>query len=382
MLGFSLGGLILLFYPTLKHPDEMRTVPVCTALFAISVALGTLFVLFQPQVMQILFSWFRLSPISSIIIYFAALIAIFIVAFVFSGLSISTAITQKAVQVEHIYFSNLIGSGLGCIVIIGALSYLAAFKSMVLIIAVAALAALFFGGLRRFSKALYALNVIVLLGSFGGLILIDNSTIFATSLLVRHDVTGSNRVYREWNSFSVVDFYRPEKNSPAYYEGLWGLSPAYNGELPEPIKVIIDSWAITSISKVDKNTLNLKFYEYLPLNLAYRLKSKPEVLIIGAGGGIDVLAALHYGAARIRAVEINPSIVRAVKTRFADFAGHIYDHPGIEVIVGEGRHVISRDENSYDMIQLSGVDTLSGAQSSSYSFSESYLYTREAFHVY
>jgi spermidine synthase len=382
MLGFSLGGLILLFYPSLKQPGEMRTVPACTALFAISVAAGTLFVLFKPQVMQTLLSWFRLSLISSIIIYFAVMISIFIVAFVFSGLSISTAITQKVAQVGHIYFSNLIGSGLGCIVIVGALSYLAAFKSMLLIIAIAAVAALFFGGLRRFSKALYMLNIIVLLGSFGGLVLMDNSTIFATSLLVRNDVTESNRVYREWNSFSVVDFYRQEKNSPSHFQGLWGLSSAYKGELPEPIMVVIDSWAATSINKVEKNTLGLKVYEYLPSNLAYRLKSKPEVLIIGAGGGIDVLAALHYGASNIHAVEINPSIVRAVKTRFADFAGHIYDHPGVEVIVGEGRHIISRDKNSYDMIQLSGVDTLSGAQSSSYSFSESYLYTREAFNVY
>ena len=59
--------------------------------------------------------------------------------------------------------------------------------------------------------------------------------------------------------------------------------------MPEPINVIIDSWAITSINKVDKNTLNLKVYEYLPSNLAYRLKSKPEVLIIGAGGGHVVM---------------------------------------------------------------------------------------------
>jgi spermidine synthase len=382
MLGFSLGGLILLFYPSLKHPGEMRTVPACAALFAISVAAGTLFVLLETQVMQFLLFRLGLSGASSIIIYLSLLIAIFIIAFVCSGLSISTAITQKAAQVGRVYFSNLVGSGLGCIVIVGALSYLAAFKSMLLITAVAALAALFFGGLRRFSKTLYAMNIIVLLGSFGGLFLMDNSTIFATSLLVRHDVTESNRVYREWNSFSVVDFYRPEKNSPYYYEGLWGLSPAYKGELPEPIKVIIDSWAVTSINKVDKNTLGLKIYDYLPSNLAYRLKSRPEVLIIGAGGGIDVLAALHYGAADIHAVEINPSIVRAVQTRFADFAGHIYDNPQVKVTVGEGRHVISRDKNSYDMIQLSGVDTLSGAQSKSYSFSESYLYTREAFRVY
>lgn len=382
MLGFSLGGLILLFYPSLKHPQETRTVPVCTALFAGSVAVGTLFILFQQQIIDILFFWLRSSAIYSITTYFVVMILIFTFAFFCSGLSISTAITQKVTKVGPIYFSNLIGSGLGCIVIIYALSHVAAFKSMLIIITIAALSALFFGGLLRFSRTLYAINIIVLLGSLGGIFFTDNSMIFAKSLLSRPDVRESNRVYREWNSFSVVDFYRPEKNSTLYYEGLWGLSSNYKGELPEPINAIIDSWAITSINKVNENTLDLKIYDYLPSNLAYKLKSKPEVLIIGAGGGIDVLAGLHYGARKIHAVEINPSIVKAVKTRFADFAGYIYDHPDVKVTVGEGRHVISRDQNSYDMIQLSGVDTLSGAQSNSYSFSESYLYTRDALHVY
>lgn len=392
MLGFSLGGIFLLAFPGFIEEDRKRVLPACALLFAVSVGLGTAYIFFQPRILALYQQALSIGVNNASLLYFLVLLGIFIAAFFFSGLTISTAISRRAEDVARVYFANLVGSGLGCLLIILLISQLGAFRAMLGIVLVAALGALCF--LERHRKppwALLLLDVVLILSVLSPLALVRGDTIFTRSLFTRHDVTDENRIYRKWNTFSCVDFYRPDEGSTLYYdgekadavyEGLWGLSRRYKGKMLAPIKVIIDSWAITSINRVEEDTLDLDIFEYLPTNLAYQLKAKPRVLIMGAGGGLDVLSALHFGSPSIRAVEINPSIVEAVQTDFADYAGHIYDRPGVEAIVGEGRHQIDKDTSTYDLIQLSGVDTLSGAQASSYSFSESYLYTLEAFQAY
>ena len=392
MLGFSLGGVLVLLFPSLVREERKDVLPLSAFLFALVLGMGTLYVFYQTRIITFFQQALSLGPNASSVLYFVLMLALFITAFVLSGLTISTAISRRAAEISKVYFANLAGSGLGCLLIILLLSRLGAFKALLCVVVLASAASVcFMDRLRRSSPALFILNGLLLISVMLPLLLTSNETVFARSLFTRRDVTDENRIYRKWNSFSCVDFYKPEKESAisydgeetsAYYEGLWGLSRRYQGKMLDPIKVIIDSWAITSINKFEPDTLDLEIYDYLPTNLAYSLKENPRVLIMGAGGGIDVLSALHYRARNTRAVEINPTIVEAVRTKFAEYAGNLYDRPDVEIIVGEGRHCINKDTQTYDLIQLSGVDTLSGAQASSYSFSESYLYTMEAFEEY
>jgi spermidine synthase len=392
MLGYSLGGIVLLLVPSLADESRKNFLPTCSFLFALTMALGTLYIFCQTGIVAWMGRRFSMDLDRASAIYLMGMLLLFIAAFFLSGLTVSTAISRRAGDISRVYFANLTGSGLGCLLIILMLSYLGAFKAMLAIVLIAVVGSIFFlGRLRNLTAFLCVLDVALLLAVAVPLLSSDSRVVFARALLLRRDVTDQNRLHREWNSFSCVDFFKPERDAnmsyegevtSSYYEGLWGLSRNYRGKMLDPIKVVIDSWAITSINKVEPDTLNLDIYDYLPTNLAYQVKQKPKVLIMGAGGGIDVLSALHYHADKITAVEINPAIVDAVKTRFADFAGHIYDRRGVNVVAGEGRHYINKDTDTYDLIQLSGVDTLSGAQASSYSFSESYLYTLEAFKEY
>ena len=48
----------------------------------------------------------------------------------------------------------------------------------------------------------------------------------------------------------------------------------------------------------------------------------------------------------------------------------------------EGRHFLARGEDRFDVIQLSGVDSVSGTPGAAHVFSESYLYTAEAIDLY
>jgi hypothetical protein len=112
------------------------------------------------------------------------------------------------------------------------------------------------------------------------------------------------------------------------------------------------------------------------------LLDSPEVLILGAGGGADVLLALHNGAARVDAVELNPQMTKLVTDTYADFAGHLYDDERITVFTAEARGFVVRSEKQYDLIQVALLDSFGASGSGVQALNESYLYTVEAIQEY
>jgi len=67
------------------------------------------------------------------------------------------------------------------------------------------------------------------------------------------------------------------------------------------------------------------------------LPATPTVAIIGAAGGNEILAALHFGAAHVTGIELNPVTYSLLTTHFADFSGHLPDNPRVTWINAEGR---------------------------------------------
>ena len=119
-------------------------------------------------------------------------------------------------------------------------------------------------------------------------------------------------------------------------------------------------------------------FDHSILKTPYLLLDRPNVLVIGVGGGTDIVNAIKNRASHVTGVELDPYTVELVKTTHADFAGHIYDRPDVTMIVGEGRSTVRHSGAKYDLIQLSGVDTLSALSTGAYVLAENYLYTVEA----
>ena len=72
-------------------------------------------------------------------------------------------------------------------------------------------------------------------------------------------------------------------------------------------------------------------------------------LVIGPGGGRDLLSALLFGARRVEGVEINPIIVRDVMLgRFREYSGAIYADPRVSIHVEDGRSFVRRSRDRYD----------------------------------
>src|SRR5262245_35886410 len=161
-----------------------------------------------------------------------------------------------------------------------------------------------------------------------------------------------------------------------------GLSLHSTTEPPAQLGVFTDGDGLTAITAFDGRREPLNYLDSTPTALPYHLLEKPEVLILGAGGGTDILLALLHDAPTIDAVEINPQLVRLVAERFAAFAGHLYERPGVRVHVAEARSFIASRRDRYDVIQIPLLDSFAAAAAGTHSLSESYVYTIEAFEQY
>jgi SAM-dependent methyltransferase len=110
----------------------------------------------------------------------------------------------------------------------------------------------------------------------------------------------------------------------------------------------------------------------------------PRVLVIGVGGGIDVMIALANGAREVTAVELNDAMISMVTERFDDYLGGLFRRgtggPGdrINLVRSEGRSFVKSADERFDVIQMSGVDSFTALNTGAYTLSESYLYTVEA----
>ena len=113
--------------------------------------------------------------------------------------------------------------------------------------------------------------------------------------------------------------------------------------------------------------------------VASLLRPRSDILIIGLGGGPDVQAALRHGARSITGVEINGTAAHIAAGPFAKFLGDPYHQPGVTIVVQDGRSYVAAAKRQWDVLQMSGTDTLTVQSSGASVLAESYLYTVEAF---
>jgi len=106
-----------------------------------------------------------------------------------------------------------------------------------------------------------------------------------------------------------------------------------------------------------------------------------KVLIIGAGGGIDINAALIYNPIKIIACEINKELIKIVK-ELKNFTGDIYQNPGVKLFLVDGRYFLENTSEKFDKIVLPLASSNALYGTSSETMWENYLYTEEALKTY
>jgi SAM-dependent methyltransferase len=101
-----------------------------------------------------------------------------------------------------------------------------------------------------------------------------------------------------------------------------------------------------------------------------------DVLILGAGSGTDVAAALRHGVKHVDAVEIDPAIIRLGRQHHPD---RPYSDPRVTVINDDARHFLRTTRKQYDLVVFALIDSLTMQSSFSGVRLESYMFTEESF---
>ena len=112
----------------------------------------------------------------------------------------------------------------------------------------------------------------------------------------------------------------------------------------------IDGQRYTSESGIAEFVAWLRNQFLLPYSITGRPK---RVLIVGAGGGMDVEGALLSGADHVVAVEVDPLIVKLSKKYNAS---NVYGNDRVTVRVDDARAFLQRDNGLYDVIAFGYLD--------------------------
>jgi spermidine synthase len=161
-----------------------------------------------------------------------------------------------------------------------------------------------------------------------------------------------------------------------------GLSLNASSEPPPQLGVFTDADAMTVITAHTDEREKLAYLDQVTSALPYHIKKPEKILILGAGGGAEVLQANYHGAGHIDAVELNPQIVDLVRKKYRAFAGELYTAANVDVHITEARGFVSGSNERYDLIQIALLDSFGASAAGLYSLSENYLYTVQALQEY
>jgi hypothetical protein len=313
-----------------------------------------------------------------LVIYYLAIA----IPFFFAGICISLAISKLPEKVNKIYFCDLGGASLGCISFLVLANYIS-LSHLLIIPPLLSFLASFLFSLKLKDKR----SIIYIVGIFVFIILFSGAESFYSfpvnpykSLFTLLRYPNSRIIDRQENSFARLEVVESEgvKYAP-------GLSLNFSGEIPEQLGLVTDGDGLSAITKLEggndlEGLKKIEFSDYISSALGFHLiGDKRKVLIIGPGGGLDILGGIYNEAEGIWGIEMNPDVKILLQNNYSDYSGNIYNREGIKILTGEGRSVLKGLEQKFDLIQISLIGSSNTASGGFYSISENYLYTVEAF---
>jgi spermidine synthase len=382
MLGFALSGVILarvVSRAIARLDDWLAT---CAAALAVTMLAITAAFYWAPA--SIAGSGrvaFVLSFLS--VLPYALMLSI---PFVACGLMLGTLLALPTVSSRNVYFADLAGSAIGALCVLPAISLLGAENALIGACAlVLAGTALLTTPRRPLSRALTVVAAATILVAW-----IWRDDVFR----LRHPRGSFLNMVAEvgepfhletvaWDGIARIELVRtpPVNDRTTAYPCLIGDQPAFHRRITRVLTQ--NNYAFTYAPIYDGTRESLRGIERTIYASAYHASSvrRPSVAIVGVGGGIDVLTALAFDATHVTAIEINPATI-AILRRHADLFRHWIGDPAVDLQVDEGRQRLSRLNERFDILQLSGVDSYTGTAAAAHVFSENYLYTSEAFDLY
>ena len=319
-----------------------------SVLFSISVIIS---------LFAIMFFKLELNVTMSSLFNLIGLYIVLIFPFFFGGLVISLILTHFSKKVSKLYFYDLIGASLGAVGVIFLLKYTGGPNGLILISLLGMLNALILSIYFKFKKSttfIFILAIAILC------LFIIGMTANTFTLEFTRGSEDGEKEFSKWNAISRIDLYGND-----------------DGKI-----ILIDSDASTSVLRIREDITELSEFSDEIHAMVYQVKTDSEALIIGVGGGKDVVTALLANNTVV-GVEINDIIINDLMFgKLSDFSGNLYSRDDVTIVLDEGRSYIRSSEEKYDVIQMSLVDTWAATAAGAFTLTENNLYTVESFIEY
>lgn len=371
MFGITAGAIIVFLFGQWFENGIQIQMSRCALLFAVSIVFCLLTQLSIPFRVAGIVGLYSLS-----FTYFVSAIP-----FVFSGIIVCLALTKFPEKLTRIYSIDLLGAGIGCIMLIPLLRVLDGPTAVVLVASGTALGALFFA-LDSERKGLKGLSVLWALFCF--LFVVGHTKRVRQqkpllNIMYSKGMPDPPRLYEKWNAFSCVRVFPQKKDCGAQDTFMKMFGAHYQ---PDQLFMNIDAAGGTPITAFDGNLSKVEFVKNSQVNLAHYLRPNSNFFVIGPGGGIDVLGGLVFNQKKIVAVEINNVILDTVNKRFGDFTGHLDHDPRVTFVNDEARSYITRAPEKFDIVLANVIDTWAAGAAGAFALTENSLYTVEAWVEY
>jgi len=319
------------------------------------------------------------------LLYLCSIYLLLALPFFFAANVIGLSLYQYQGQVSSIYAADLFGAGAGSVGIIFLLFVMFPEKILIVLIIMGILASLIvsydaFRGKNVCTKHWTVACIIV--GVAIAFALTCRMTLNVSSYKSQNQllqIPGTKIIDHYSSPMGLISIVKSEitplRHAP-------GLSLNALTEPPEQLAVFSDADNMTVITRYDGNPESISYLDQMTSALPYHLKLLSNILILGAGTGSDILQAMYYSIKHIDAVELNPQVIGLVKDKYADFAGQIHSSTNINLHIGEARSYVATTNETYDLINISLLDSFGSSAAGLYSMAENYLYTEQAIQKY
>lgn len=364
LLGFAISGTCLSISSRLKRLTDAKFFVFCLLGFSFSSFFASRFAFLPVN------NIFCISPSPKIIFGLITAYTLAMVPYFFAGLTIGGSFIRFPRITGTLYFFNLLGSGLGCLLFITLISPIGAPRLLIMTSLFVLAPLLTILKIKR-DRLLLLIIIPWFIFLVMGLLLREDSKLHYikpdsnkqfNTLLKQY----TKLEYTEWNPISRVDVISHAEHPTMkfiLYDGD-ALAMFFNTAL---VNYLINDTR-SPFALISRDTI----YELLG-------RSPERSLIIGSGGGVDVLHAALRNARYIDAVEINPTTVRLTSQKYSSQIDNVFSAPNIKLFNEDGRSFVRKTKQKYDTIMMCGTDSLHALATGAYVLLDNYLYTKEAF---
>jgi hypothetical protein len=360
LLGIGSGGVFVAVCRPLRQWATDRIIAVSAISGAVTITIGYLIVAWTHVNTVAIWDYGTAQSFENLLRLLWICFALF-ATFISFGVIVSVLLGRAGDGVGRMYFSDLMGAGLGCVLAIPLITRLGPPR----VIMLAALVFALVGFLQtRFASVLSVLAVLVGIGLLAPLV--------SRNLLpdVHSEDTKQHAPISEYSAWGPV--FRVDVVKPPGTDG-------------SKLLLLHDATFGSGIQRFNGDPASVaNEYTKDPRSLPFAVLGTPppHELIIGSAGGNEIVASLAYHAPDIEAVELNPVTTGLLTTnkKWAAYTGHLGNRPDVHIHQGDGRSYLARKNTKYNLVWYVAPDSYAATNAVSagaFVLSESYLYTTQ-----